>query len=217
VHEGVHEAHDNHWLGIPVRMKRVLLVSALAFCQLSFAGATEVSVGNWSEPVRDDSGYELRGRLILCIEPSRLPGFFSDGAVYLDLQVTRAPDGPPLRLEMDNAMQCLHFEMRDALGRLIPPNIPFNQTDFDPLTLEITPHNLVTRLPAGSSLRNQAVPEGFSVAVNRGVWVIPPGATNTYFLSATFSPSTNHISSSSSHLWRGVLGLPSVQILTRKP
>jgi hypothetical protein len=48
-------------------------------------------------------------------------------------------------------------------------------------------------------------------------WSIPPDATNDYYLSATFSPTTNHPSALKYPLWQGTLNLPKVKISIKKP
>ena len=192
-------------------------------CCIAEMDTNAIAIGDWSEVVHDKNHYALRGRLLIYgSESSGQLGGWNGDRVYLELNhVNDGIEGWPIEIyteDMDH-WGALHFEMQDAWGKLIPSE--FGQDDhmvFPP------PFNIT--LPNDSTLRLRVDSRGsltfgaeagtkkevFRFILNSGVWTVRPNSTNDYFLSATFTPPTNHIASTNCHLWVGTLKLPKVKI-----
>ena len=201
-------------------MKTITLFLLLASFQCCF-GQTDtnlIAVGDWSEIVSDDAGYALRGRLMVYDAEGRNQwGKWGCARVYVELEHVRR-GGYLFPIEFDYAgMKCLRFELRDSSGT------PIRQEPL--VSARPQPPSFKGILPCGSTLRFLAYagagfdskPEGLWIIVNDAGWQIRPDATTSYFLSASFSPSTNLAASGDNHLWRGTLKLPRVQISLKKP
>jgi hypothetical protein len=81
------------------------------------------------------------------------------------------------------------------------------------------PPQFTVTLPGDSTLRMPANTligtrhsDVWIIGLPQRSWEIHIGGTNEYFLSATFSPPTNHPSSLGYHVWQGTLNLPKVKI-----
>ena len=201
-------------------MKTIALFLLLASVPCCF-GQTDTNViatGDWSEIVSDDAGYPLRGRLIVYDSQGRNSwGIWTPARVYVELQhVCRDVGRFPIEFEVDD-MKCLRFEMRDAFDRPIRSELVAGVQPVPPSYKAILPCDSTLRLLADRNGGFQSKPDGLWILVNGGSWLIRPNATNSYFLSAKFSPSTNHIVSEDNHLWQGSLKLPKVQIPVKKP
>ncbi|HTS17829.1 MAG TPA: hypothetical protein VMP11_09670 [Verrucomicrobiae bacterium] len=204
-------------------MKSVVLFLLLAGPPCAFAQTDTnlIAVGDWSEPVSDPAGYTLRGRLLIYdAEYYSRTKMWGHARVYLELQhictdVWRNPIEICFRMSAG-----LHFEMHDGLNKAIPYKSP-------PIDAYVPTNPYWVTLPCNSTLRLQAdpglcsdstKPDGVSILVGPDdLWDIRPGATNDYYLSATFRPPTNHPSSLNYYVWQGTLQLPKVKIAVKKP
>jgi len=200
-------------------MKYIILFLLLAAGRCSF-GQTDtnaIAVGDWSSLVSDDTHYALRGRLLIYdSEGTNKWGYWTEPRVYVELQhICRDFSGFPIEFEVDD-MKCLHFEMHDAFGRPIRSDIArVSRTLPSPFTVSL-PCDSTLRLRVDRQLGSKSKPDGFQIDVNGGFWDIRTGATNSYFLSAIFIPSTNIVVAPNSHLWGATLELPKVQIPVKK-
>jgi hypothetical protein len=202
----------------------VAVVIAIVFPLASFQcclGQTDtnvIAVGGWSEPVSDPDGYTLRARLLVYGKEyfSRL-NEWGHARIYLELQhlcpmVGRNPT------EIYFWFDDLQFEMRDGLDKLIPyDSVLLGSLVPAPYWVTL-PCNSTLRLRADPGLAGDTKPDELSILVLNptALWVIRPGATNDYYLSATFSPPTNHPSALNYHVWQGTLKLPKVKLPVKK-
>ena len=191
----------------------LLLVSVQ--CCFGQTDTNSIAIGNWSETVADKDGYLLRGRLLVYdAEGLNKYGIWQFARVYMELQHVGVR-GFPMEFYVDD-MKCLNFELHDALGRPAPGYWAFtSRTVPEPFTVTL-PGDSILRLRVDRELGSTKKPDGLMIGVNGGDWAIRPDATNDYFLSATFSPPTNHIVSGNNHLWRGMLKLPGLKIPVKK-
>lgn len=202
-------------------MKTIVLFLLLAGYQCAF-GQTDtnvVAIGNWSEPVTDEDGYTLRGRLLIYdaeyISRSKMWGH---ARIYLELQQPLTLVWySPAEVYFDVA-HSLHFEMRDGLNkRIIPESPPLGSFTPNPCWVTV-PCDSILRLRADPGWGTASKPNGLSILVQpHDLWNIRPGSANDYFLSATFSPKTNHPSALGYHVWQGTLELPRVKLPVKKP
>ena len=194
-----------------------LLLASLACC----FGQTDtnlIATGEWSAIVTDNLRHPLRGRLIVYdAEGMNQAGTWGTARVYVELQHVHT-FGWDLPIEFDyDSMKCLHFEMRDSSDRPIPQELLARALPVPPSFKGVLPCDSTLRFHAYGGVGFKSKPEGLWICVNGGDWLIRPNATNSYFLSATFSPSTDLSTSRDSSLWRGTLRLPKVQIPVKKP
>lgn len=204
-------------------MRTILLFLLLASCPCCFCqtDTNVLAVGDWSEPVRDSDGHTLRGRLLVYgAQGQNNLGFYGHARVYLELQHPHI-SGWYNPMEIFYSIRDLHFEMRDGFDKPIPQeNVSIRGPTLLPCWVTL-PCDSTVRLRADEALLgSQSKPEGLEILVHSGCWLIPPVATNDFFFSATFSPTTNHTSFISRlakpdpqyHLWQGTLKLPKVKI-----
>ena len=199
-------------------MKTIALFLLLAFLRYGF-GQTDtnvIAVGAWSEPVSDSDGHTLRGRLLVYDEQSAP----NHARIYLELQhVFKGAWYNPLEIYFDIGLSDdLHFEMRDKFDQPVP-QFPVRIRGPVPSPCWVTlPCDSTVRLRADTyTLGPPSKPDGLGILVRGGCWLIRPNATNDFFLSGSFTPSTDHPSSLKYHVWRGTLKLPKVKILVEKP
>lgn len=199
-------------------MKRIISLLLLAACQCSF-GQTDtniIAIGDWSAIVTDGI-WPLRGRLLVydAVPDKGNDIMWPEARVYLELQhVADVPMAMKLSLGVftDNLTE-LHFEMRDGHDKLIKDEPMFyNGVSAEPFSA-ILPPDSTLRVRVDMEVRSQT-PDGLLVCVSGGAWTLRPGATNDYYLSATFSHPTNNPSGLSYHVWQGTLQLPKVKIPT---
>lgn len=203
--------------------KAIALFLLLASCRLCL-GQTDsnvIAIGDWSDPVKDHDGYTLRGRILVYDAEGQAPsGVWPHGRVYLELQHPfRTAWYRPIEVHYSAGFKPdLHFEMRDELNNPVL-NMPAE-------IMGPVPHELRVTLPCDSTLRlradvynsgSQNKPEGLELRVPGGIWLIPPNATNDFYLSGTFSPQGMDPSSPNYHVWQGTLKLPKVKIPAKKP
>jgi hypothetical protein len=190
----------------------VLLVSFR--CCLGQTDTNVIATGDWSEVVRDNGGYALRGRLLLYDEQTAP----YHARIYLELQhVFKGPGwwDSPLEIYFD-PRGTLHFEMRDGQDQPVP-TYPMKIRGPLPSPYWVTlPCDSTVRLRADSNLGPPSKPDGLEILVVGGCWLIRPDATNDFFLSASFTPPKDHPSSLKYHVWQGTLKLPKVAIPVKK-
>ena len=189
---------------------------AAAFVQCCF-GQTDtnvLAVGDWSAPVRDGI-WPLRGRLLVydAVPDKGSDVMWPEARVYLELQ--HVPDVPmAMKLSLGvftDDLTKLQFEMRDGHDKLIKPEyISIDGVLADPF-LAILPPDSTLRVRVDMEVRGET-PDGLLVCVPAGAWILRPGVTNDYYLSATFSHPTNNPSDLNYHVWQGTLQLPKVKI-----
>ena len=173
-----------------------------------------LATGAWSETVVDASnGGTLRGRLLVYDQKS--DNAANHARVYLELQhVFAGAWRLPFEVYFPNG---LHFEMKDQRNEPIPKTLvvmvgPRPSSDWIPL-----PDDSTVRLRADDFLSGpETAPEGLEILVPGGCWIVPPKATNEFFLSATYTPSHDHPSPRGYPVWQGTLKLPAVRIPVEK-
>jgi hypothetical protein len=140
--------------------------------------------------------------------------------IYLELQhVFKGAWYNPLEIYFDIGLSDdLHFEMRDKFDQPVP-QFPVKIRGPAPNPCWVTlPCDSTVRLRADTyTLGPPSKPDGLGILVRGGCWLIRPNATNDFFLSGSFTPSTDHPSSLKYHVWRGTLKLPKVKIPVEKP
>jgi hypothetical protein len=176
-----------------------------------------IATGAWSEAVSDSPWPALRGRLLVYDE--RSPSAAGHARVYLELQhVFEGVWADPVEVYFEfSSRNDLHFEMRDQLDHPIPEEpVVIEGPMPNPYWITL-PCESTVRLRADMLLGHQSKPDNLGILVPDGCWIIPPKATNDFFLSATFTPPKDHPSALHYHVWQGTLKLPKVKIPTKKP
>jgi hypothetical protein len=220
-----------NWLPV-VRTFTFFLLLSCAPCCLGQTDTNLLATGDWSETVTDGGRAALRGRLLVYDGSSETGTNHARYArLYLELQ--NLQEGiwqDPIEVYFQAGWSNLHFEMRDQLDQSIdypgqilgmifgPPPKPFWVT----LPCESTVRLRADFLQPGSGIMRpdanhhlvEIKPDG--LVIDRR-WIIPPNATNDFFLSATFTPPKDHPSPLNYHVWQGTLKLPKVKIPAPKP
>lgn len=207
-------------------MKRLTLHSGLtmlAICQLSF-GQTDtnfIATGDWSASTTNDYNYNaIRGRLIVYGELTPDTNYpevpwvnaGSMARVYLELQAVSPISLEPTEVYFDRYRQCLHVEMRDGHGKLIPEK-QYSYTGLvpSPFLIVIEADSTIrVRVDVGTGGRNE--PHDREIFVAGHDWLASPDTGKEYYLSATFKPLTNCPITHIYPLWEGTLELPKVKI-----
>jgi hypothetical protein len=197
--------------------KTATIFLALMACTCCWAAddTNVVSLGNWSEPVSNEYGCKLRGRLLMCAYPDhRGPANRVDLGVYVELQEYSDSFAGAVHVYTDFA-KGLKCEVADANGK--PPE-PVG-TGYDggipgPQWISLPPFastRLRANVYAGGRLRDGGLGLWFAGA---GDWTIKPTDTNTYFLSATLTivPPAGTNDFSPSQVWSGVLQFPKIKL-----
>jgi hypothetical protein len=197
-----------------------ILLAASVHCALGQTDTNWLAVGPWSQPV-SDGAWPLRGRLLVYQplpekEDEKKAGLWNAARVYLELQLMD-PNiftiGQPAEIFIDRYLP-LHCEMRDHLGAPVESQPGWRLLDSGPpppsCTVTLTTDSTV-RLRASTGVCAQR-PSVLKFAVPEAAWALPKTDTNAYFLSATFTPPTNHPSALGYHPWVGTLQLPPVKI-----
>lgn len=176
-----------------------------------------IAIGDWSEAISSPPYPALRGRLLVYDEHS--PSAGNHARVYLELQhVFQGGWANPVEVYFEFASRNdLHFEMRNQLDQPIRQELvaiigPMPNSYWVTLPCEST-----VRVRADMLLGPQSKPAGLEILVPDGCWIIPPNATNDFYLSATFTPPKDHPSPLHYHVWQGTLKLPKVKIPVKKP
>jgi len=203
-----------------------LLLACLPCC-LGQTDSNLLASGDWSEVVSDGPDSALRGRLLV-YNGNSLEGT-NYARLYLELQnVSYGIWIDPIEVYFQSGWSNLHLEMRDQLGQPIPEGMqgaffgpapkPFWVTLHPEATVRLRadclqPSSGLSRLDDRHQW-TQFKPNGL-VIYRR--WIIPPKATNDFYLSATFTPPIDHPSPLNYHVWQGTLKLPKVKIPVKKP
>jgi hypothetical protein len=189
----------------------------LLTCRCCF-GQTDtnlIAAGDWSALVRDDQSEPfLRGRLLVYDAVQGKSG--ADHArIYLELQdvSTNGWYGP---IEIYCFGTNLDFEMQDGRGQPIP-SMALLRWELEPAPYWVTlPCDATVRIRADDATGGlDPKPNGLEINTANKCWVIPPNATNDFFLSASFTPLKDHPSPLNYHIWQGTLKLPPVKILAK--
>ena len=181
-----------------------------------------LAVGEWSKPVKDDRGYAIRGRLVLCEKPSG--DKLCETPLYIELQDASEFIGGDLRLYCAmgrhdfraEAKEGLACELKDEAGRVVESqSFPFGGG---------VPKSQWISLPSDSTIRLRATPFGIrresaiTLCPHLGSqWVIGQDDAKAYFLSGTFTiaPPKDAEESTTEHVWRGTIDLPAMKIVNR--
>jgi hypothetical protein len=166
------------------------------------------AVGEWSRPTNN-----IRGRLLF-VEHAKLKDGARAGLVYLELQ--NLGGSGTIYIYYDAIKAPPRCELRDSTGRIVEQVA--SGRDAVPEACWLTlPMNSTLRFPTGYG--PAFGPSGpslmFGVGMNQ-TWVIPVSATNSYFLSGTFTP-TSPKDEAREHNWQGTLKLPAVKIPVKAP
>ncbi|MBI2925842.1 MAG: hypothetical protein HYY24_09085 [Verrucomicrobia bacterium] len=203
-----------------MRTSKVALV-LLASCQALF-GQTDtnlVATGEWSTPVTDGAGYTLRARILVYRPLAPKPAvrnrgrFVYHARVYVELEHPFAGAWyRPVEIYFD-PVEDLRFQMQDAFDKPIPSEAVAIRGRRPEASWVTIPCDAAVKLRADLRMGSQnGRHDALTIGTRGGHWIIRPDATNDFFLSAQFSPSTNQPSAFGYHRWRGTLNLPKVKI-----
>ena len=206
--------------GAPIMKAFALfLLFACLPCCFGQTDTNLLATGDWSETVTDGGGHALRGRLL--VYDDRSPSAAGHARVYLELQhVFLGGWDNPVEVYFQfgwGDRNGLQFELRDQLDQPIPTRpIAVRMPIPNPYWVTV-PCESTVRLRADDKGGLQPNAEGLVILVPGACWVLPPNATNDFFLSATFTPTKDHPSALNYHVWQGTLKLPKVKIPAKKP
>jgi hypothetical protein len=199
-------------------LKQMFVVTLAFFAAMGYEscfGQTDtnlIATGGWSEAVNDQDHW-LRGRLLVYDENGG--GSANHARVYLELQhVFHGGWDKPIEIYFNVGFGgVVSFELNDAFGKPVPQEPTAIRGPAPPPSWVTLPCDATVRLRADIyNLGTQSKPAGLVIFANGGRWVVHPDATNDVFLSATFTPATNHPSPLNYHVWQGMLKLPAVKI-----
>ena len=168
-----------------------------------------LGVGGWSRPVTDRAGYTLRGRL-LASWPSDRRNNSRGGSPRIEMELQHlalSPDGLPFTVYFDPG-QSLQCELRDARGALVP-SLPASQGPAPRSCWITVPFDGEVKFPLDPG--NPSSPsgsDGLTIQLGRRAWHIPARDTNVFFLSGTFTPTTNRVHPLGYPVWAGRFKLP---------
>jgi hypothetical protein len=187
-----------------------------------------IAISDWSEATHSDTGALLRARMLIFEEYPPIPPVEDEHTlikVYVDLQSVTLGAADRVRIYFDISSNPLHWDMRDARGKPVPPNgrPVFGWAGPYPQPCWLT-------LPFDSALRlranlNYGGRDKYGVFIpinglNGGSWQFQPGDTNDYFIVATFTsnPPPNYVSTNSltDRVWNGTVILPEAKLRVRK-
>jgi len=191
-----------------------LLFASLPCC-FGQTDAYLITAGDWSVPVSDEI-WTLRGRLLVShpptqTEPAKSLELWNGARVYLELQnVSDVTDPVEIFIPGYLPMNC---EMRDGHDQLLVGQEVWQLPDGPrPPQFTVTlPGDSILRLPANTLIATRKA-DVWVIGLPQRSWELQTGGTNEYYLSATFSPLTNHPSALNYHVWQGTLKLPKVRI-----
>lgn len=200
-----------------------LLLASLHYC----FGQTDtnlIATGDWSEAVNDGDGHLLRGRLL--VYDNSGPTANNRARVYLELQhLYSGPWFDPIQVYCEFGWS-LKIEMNDQFNQPInhAPGLPYAYTGPPPIPYWVTlPPDSTIRLRADYFFMSQpSKPTGLEISGPGGRWIVPPEATNDFYLSATFRPlkeyhgAQNKPTLLKDYIWQGTLKLPKVRIPATK-
>jgi hypothetical protein len=185
------------------------LLVATCHCCFGQTDTNLIATGDWSKAVTDQSKCALRGRLLVYNDEGSSAA--NHARIYLELQhVVKGGWDNPVAFYYANDLQ---FEMRDAAGRSVPQ---------EPVAIDcLIPDGYWVTLPCDATVRlradmvdcgQQPKPNDLEILVHNAAWLMKPGVTSDFFLSATFVPSTNSPAPMNYPVWRGTLELPATRI-----
>jgi hypothetical protein len=179
-----------------------------------------VTAGAWSNPIVDNEGFSLRGRLVL--HEKRVNAERRESIVYFELQDASDGASRPIQLFAEMGRNDFRPEFKPGL------NCDLRTKDDQPVKAVgfpfggAVPRSQWILLPSDSTLRLRASPwdlwrpNARAICPDLGaLWVIPDEDRKEYFLSGTFTaevpkdlkPVTDD------HVWRGTLLLPPARIV----
>ena len=175
-----------------------------------------LAVGDWSGPVKPASPYTvLRGRLLV-YEPThyanRSGEWWGNLPIELELQ-----DQTPALVTLPTSA-CFDYktgldcELRDARGNRAPAGPALSESVPAPTWVTVPFDGTVRFRVDRFNVAWRTKPDGALIQVGTNAWRIPAADTNTWFLSATFRPDTNHPNPIDYDVWPGTLQLPPVKI-----
>ena len=177
-----------------------------------------IAEGQWSEPVADNRGFAVRGRLVLCervIAENR-----REAAVYIELADASEHVGGSMQVFCDLGKTDFRPEYKSGLA------CELFDKDKKPVALSIfafsgaMPGSLWMPLPSDATIRLRASPFGvhrpgaLAISLPSQLWVIEGDDKNEYFLSGTFTvdPPTDRPPPGDGQVWRGTIELPALRI-----
>jgi hypothetical protein len=197
-------------------------------CCLAWTDTNLIAIGNWSDPVGDAAGCNLRGHLL--VYDKQITRTWDSGArVFLELQYVFKPNSNGFgfsdpfeiyynpNLGTDNERPELQLELHDGHDQKIPSeSYSFNGAFEKPYWVAF-PRNGTVRFPStdiawGFDGTNSV---GLKI-LGMGSWTIPDHSTNNYYLHGFFTASNDHPSPLHYHIWQGTLNLPTVKIPARQ-
>ena len=216
-----------------MRVAAIALLIGVFHCAFGQTNTNALVAGDWSLPVTDN-GQTVRGRLWVGeghywsdphVPREGAERYWVHAPVYLELEhVVTFGWSQPIQIYFD-IFSGLRFEMHDDSGKSIRPQQVFfgavvPESYWVTLTCDATVRLRADVYTVGNStnMTDEVLLVGDG---GRGPaeWVIPRTSTNDYFLSCTFSPSTNQPSISRYHpsplsypVWGGTLKLPRVRV-----
>ena len=210
----------------------LLILFTAHACRVAAGDTNVLATGDWSKPVSDFLGYELRGRLLLCDSPKD-----KVTAVYLELQECSDNWGgiidvycnmkptvafgarPDAQGKEHIEKAAAVWELRDASDKPVPES-PGGFGGGAPGAHWITsPCDSTVSLRASVYGGGRLKDGSLSIFFLSNHWIIPPRSTNDFYLSCTFTvdPPTNHVALPEHHIWQGTLHLPKMKIPVQRP
>jgi hypothetical protein len=177
-----------------------------------------LTVGDWSEAAGPPKRRTLRGRL-LASWPSDRRNNSRGGSPRIEMELQHlalSPDGLPFTVYFDPG-QSLQCELRDARGALVP-SLPASQSPAPRSCWITVPFDGEVKFPLDPG--NPSSPsgsDGLTIQLGRRAWHIPARDTNLFFLSGTFTPTTNRVHPLGYPVWAGTFKLPAVAISAGRP
>ena len=203
-----------------------LCVSCWSVCGLGRAaeGSKIIAQGDWSQPVADNRGFALRGRLVLAERPR--DDDLREVAVYVELQDASEHVGSTMQIYCDLGRTDFRPEYKGGL------RCELHDQDKKPVRAMGypfgggVPGSLWMTLPSDATIRLRASPFGIrrekALAISpqlNEMWVIGNDDRGEYFLSGTFTvdPAADRKPPADGQIWRGTLVLPAMRITSQRP
>jgi hypothetical protein len=198
-------------------MASAFLLAIVGIPATCLAGASDpgvLALGDWSEPVANEYGFKLRGRLLICEYPHhRGPRSGTDAALYVELQEYSDFVGAVGEVYWDpRALSC---DLTDSAGKAVPMSPGSYGGPVPPACWVKLPSNSSIRLrvsPYAGGILNEG---GFAIWTAKfQVWTLKPEDANTYFLAGEFTarPVTDHNPADFRWVWTGTLKLPRLEL-----
>jgi hypothetical protein len=207
-------------------MRIIVLIPLLLIgqCCLGVEDTNVIALGDWSDPVGNKYGVQIRGRLLMCEYPEPLhtgPHGGYDTGVYLEVQEYHGT--------LDAQVYCnltswegggLRCQLTSTDGKAVEQSggggggAPISQW------IRVSHPYGSVRLRAsdfgGGWLRDGGLGIWF---ISAGLWTIKGSDTNVYFLSGTLTVTapTNHVTSDFREVWQGALRLPKMKLPAMRP